>query len=311
MTKIDLITGFLGAGKTTFLKKYLRYLIARGERVCVLEFDYGAVNVDMMLLQEFNDAVDLEMVAGGCDYDCHLRRFKTKLIAMGMKKYDRVIIEPSGLFDTDEFFDTLYDEPLDSWYEIGSVISVVDSGIKKKLSQESKYVLACQIASSGLVVLSKTQNHTDLEIKSTVGFLNMVMSDFGMTFNPDKVLSKNFDALDEHDFEIVLNAGYSTQSHIKMDVMEKNSYSSVYFLNRQLSLKRIENIANSLFNDVEFGKVIRIKGFIQEENQWYEFNMTANEMNKNKLDNGQDVVIVIGENLNEPLIKSLFGEWKN
>ena len=308
MTKIDLITGFLGAGKTTFLKKYLRFLVSKGERVCVLEFDYGAVNVDMMLLQEFNDTVDLEMVAGGCDYDCHLRRFKTKLIAMGMKKYDRVIVEPSGLFDTDEFFDTLYDEPLDNWYEIGSVVSVVDSGIEKSLSKESKYVLACQIGSSGLVILSKTQNHTESEIESTIAFLSDVMTEFGMTFDSNKVISKNFETFDECDFMKIVNAGYSTQPHIKMDVMETNSYSSIYFLNKHLKLKDIENLANTLFNSVEFGKIIRIKGFIQEENQWYEFNMTANEMNKNKLDNGQDVVIVIGENLNEALIKSLFGE---
>ncbi len=308
MTKIDLITGFLGAGKTTFLKKYLRFLVNKGERVCVLEFDYGAVNVDMMLLQEFNDAVDLEMVAGGCDYDCHLRRFKTKLIAMGMKKYDRVIVEPSGLFDTDEFFDTLYDEPLDNWYEIGSVVSIVDSGIEKNLSKESKYVLACQIGSSGLVILSKTQNHTDSEIKSTIAFLSDVMTEFGMTFDSNKLISKNFGAFDECDFMKIVNARYSTQPHIKMDVMESNSYSSIYFLNKHLKLNDIENIANILFNKVEFGKIIRIKGFIQEENQWYEFNMTVNEMNKNRLDNGQDVVIVIGENLNEALIKSLFGE---
>ena len=43
------------------------------------------------------------MVSGGCDADCHRRRFKTKLIAMGMCGYDRVIVEPSGIFDVDEF----------------------------------------------------------------------------------------------------------------------------------------------------------------------------------------------------------------
>ena len=51
MVKIDLITGFLGAGKTTFLKKYAEYLIAKGQNIGILENDFGAVNVDMMLLQ--------------------------------------------------------------------------------------------------------------------------------------------------------------------------------------------------------------------------------------------------------------------
>ena len=52
MVKIDLITGFLGAGKTTFLKKYAAWLMKQGLRIGILENDFGAVNVDMMLLRE-------------------------------------------------------------------------------------------------------------------------------------------------------------------------------------------------------------------------------------------------------------------
>ena len=66
MVKIDLITGFLGAGKTTFLKKYAEYLIAKGQNIGILENDFGAVNVDMMLLQDLmGDNCELEMVSGG------------------------------------------------------------------------------------------------------------------------------------------------------------------------------------------------------------------------------------------------------
>ena len=120
MIPVDLITGFLGAGKTTFIKHYVKYLVSCGKRVGIIENDYGAINVDMMLLQDaLGESVDLEMVAGGCDADCHRRRFKTKLIALGMQGYDRVIVEPSGIFDVDEFFDVLHESPLDQWYEIG------------------------------------------------------------------------------------------------------------------------------------------------------------------------------------------------
>ena len=50
MVKVDLITGFLGSGKTTFIKKYARYLMDQGYNIGILENDFGAVNVDMMLL---------------------------------------------------------------------------------------------------------------------------------------------------------------------------------------------------------------------------------------------------------------------
>ena len=109
MIKIDLITGFLGSGKTTFLKQYAKYLMAQGKNIGILENDFGAVNVDMLLLQELRgDQCELEMISGGCDKETHRRRFRTKLISMGMSGYDRILVEPSGIYDVDEFFDTLY-----------------------------------------------------------------------------------------------------------------------------------------------------------------------------------------------------------
>ena len=68
MVKIDLITGFLGSGKTTFIKKYAQYLMSQGFHIGILENDYGAVNVDMMLLQDLmGEQCELEMISGGCD----------------------------------------------------------------------------------------------------------------------------------------------------------------------------------------------------------------------------------------------------
>ena len=65
MTKIDLITGILGSGKTTFLLRYARELINRGEKIAILENDFGAVNVDMMMLQELKgENCTIENIAG-------------------------------------------------------------------------------------------------------------------------------------------------------------------------------------------------------------------------------------------------------
>lgn len=52
MVQVDLITGFLGSGKTTFIKKYAKYLIDQGLHIAILENDFGAINVDMMVLEE-------------------------------------------------------------------------------------------------------------------------------------------------------------------------------------------------------------------------------------------------------------------
>ena len=176
MVKIDLITGFLGSGKTTFIRKYAQYLMEQGMNIGILENDYGAVNVDMMLLQDLmRDNCELEMVAGGCDKDCHRRRFKTKLIAMGMCGYDRVLVEPSGIFDVDEFFDALREEPLDQWYEIGNVITIVDAKLEKELSDEADFILASEVADAGCILLSHAAEATAEELDATAAHINAAL----------------------------------------------------------------------------------------------------------------------------------------
>ena len=156
MIKVDLVTGFLGSGKTSFIREYAGYLIKNGLRVGILENDYGAVNIDRVLLGGLEgERCGIEMVIGGDDHATHLRRFRTKLIALSMTGYDRVIVEPSGVFDPDEFFDVLRDEPLDSWYEPGSVAAVVDASAPEiPESAEQRYLIAAQAANAGKIILS-------------------------------------------------------------------------------------------------------------------------------------------------------------
>ena len=72
MTKIDLITGILGSGKTTWIHQYAEHLIQQGQRIAILENDFGAVNVDMVMLQDLKcENCQLELIAGGGDPCCH------------------------------------------------------------------------------------------------------------------------------------------------------------------------------------------------------------------------------------------------
>lgn len=301
MTKIDLITGFLGSGKTTFIRNYVEYLLKQGQRVCILENDFGAVNVDTMLVSDLIcDNLDVEMVAGGCDADCHRRRFKTKLIAMGMKKYDRVIVEPSGLYDVDEFFDTLYDEPLDSWYEIGSVVTLVDA--KSEIPFEGA-VLNCfkqEISNSGVIILSKTEL-TDIDsVNKLKEYINETVSDLNRT----AILEKPLTDFSEFDYEMIANAGYKRNDYIKFDV-ESSGFSSLYYMDLNYGLDDWKKIISLLFSDDSFGKVFRVKGFCPYKDGYYEVNATSNDFTIKTRSDGQNVFIVIGETLNEREINKI------
>lgn len=309
MVKIDLITGFLGSGKTTFIKKYAKYLIDQGENIGILENDYGAVNVDMMLLKDLEgENCELEMIAGGCDAECHRRRFRTKLIAMGMCGYDRVIVEPSGIYDVDEFFDVLRDDPIDRWYEIGNVITVVDAKLEPELSDQADYLLASEAANAGCIVLSRSQEAEDAEIENTVAHLNHAMEKVQCKrrFQND-IIIKDWDTFDNTDYEKLLSCGYVSENYRKMHIEEGEIFKSLYFMNLDKTKEEITEAAEKVLEDGECGKVFRVKGFLKDkEEKWLELNATHQEIRTAPISEGQEVVIVIGEEMNEAKIRGYF-----
>ena len=309
MVKIDLITGFLGAGKTTFLKKYAEYLITKGQNIGILENDFGAVNVDMMLLKDrMGDNCELEMVSGGCDADCHRRRFKTKLIAMRMCGYDRVIVEPSGIFDVDEFFDALREEPLDRWYEVGNVIAIVDANLEEHLSEEAEYILASEVANAGEIILSHADEVSAEQADTTVAHLNRALEQIKWPRRVDKeVLRKSTLDLNAEDFNRLISCGYQMESYRKLDMEEKKGFESVYFMNVKMTEEQLKTTVGKLMNDRECGEVFRVKGFLQKEDgSWIQLNATHNGITMNPIEKGQEVIIVIGEGLKEQAIKKYF-----
>lgn len=335
MIKIDLITGFLGSGKTTFIERYARWLVAKGERVCILENDYGAINIDRVLLQDLlGPNCELEMVVGGDGAVAHQRRFRTKLISMAMLGYTRVLVEPSGIYDIDEFFDTLYEEPLDRWYEVGSVLTIVDARLDPGLSPASRYLLASEAANAGKIILSKlpvtasvpkddetlpaedsaavdnidqhpVRAQNDV-IGQTLAVLNQTMEEVQCTRRfayPADVLAKPWDQLEDSDFQMLEAAGYRHVSFLKKAVAEEDAYQSLFYMHYETTPEDLKARVLRLLEDPAAGHVLRIKGF----SSGLELNVTKDERHFRPLSvPTEDVIIVIGEALRKDIVTGYF-----
>lgn len=299
MIKIDLVTGFLGSGKTTFIIKYVNYLVKQGEKVGIIENDFGAINVDMLLLQDkIGDKCDLEMISGGFDQDSHQRRFKTKLIAMKMLGYDRIIIEPSGIYDVDEFFDVLREEPLDSWYEIDNVIAIVNGKLEADLSKEANFLLASQIANAATILLSRIDECNHKQINRTIDHLNKALTMVQCKRKLDnEIMVKKWHDLTDDDFKTISTNGYVLTDYLKLSFDQHEIFNSLFFMNVHQGKEQLINTVKKIFNDHECGKVFRIKGFINENDTWYELNATKQEITLQPISIGQEIIIVIGEQL--------------
>ncbi len=311
MVKVDLITGFLGSGKTTWIKKYVDYLIDKGENVCVLENDFGAINVDTMILADhFKDRADIEMVAGGCDHDCHIRRFKTKLISMAMLGYNRVVVEPSGLFDVDEFFDILHEEPLDRWYSINSVMAIVDKDIyKEELSAQSEYIFASQIAQASKLIVSKLDEIDEIEevTNKLLDYVNKALASISSKKLVERrqCLVKSWDLLDNEDFKELDGLLLELSDFEKSYRIDDLTYQPLFFMNLEMSRQDLERKIADIFANPSCGRVYRIKGYVKEEDHYIELNARPDTCRISQSPIGQEVLILIGEDMRADQIESI------
>ncbi len=309
MIKVDLVTGFLGSGKTTFIRRYARHFLSKGQRVGILENDYGAVNVDAMLLQELeDDGCIVESVAGACDADCHRRRFKTKLIALGMSGLDRVIVEPSGIFDVDEFFDAINEEPLDRWYEPGAVIAIVEACLPEKLSDDAEYYLGSQAANAGVIVISKTEAAAPGQINAVKEHLCRALKSIKCGRSLDgAVTAKGLAELDDADFDRIADSGTVSEGYVKRGTTDSSGFCSLCFMNAPLSPDELKDAAQAIFDDPSCGGVFRVKGFALRGGEWFECNATRTGTALSPVSRGQEIIIVTGERLNRSRIAEHLG----
>ena len=313
MVKVDLITGFLGAGKTTFIRKYVSYLLQQGEKICILENDHGAINVDMMLLSDLrSDRLGIEMVAGGCDYDCHRRRFRTKLITMAMLGYDRVLIEPSGIFDVDEFFDILHEDPLDRRCEIANVLTIVSADLEEDLSEEADYLLASQAAQAGRLIYSRVQEADARAIEAVTAHVNRALAAIkcSRTFSPgENITVRDWDRMTEEDWQEIMTAGYAETGFEKRFSMDETGFQALFFM--RISIPKDQVLANirRIWQDPDVGRIFRIKGFLIDDpdrETWIEVNATAGGTRVTPIPRGQEILIVIDEDLDEEAVDAYF-----
>ena len=313
MPRIDLITGFLGSGKTTFIKKYARFLISHGGMVGILENDYGAVNIDMVLLEDLmGDNCDVEMITGGDGILSHMRRFRTKLISMAMTGYDRVVVEPSGIYDTDDFFDALEEEPLRSWYSPGSIIAIVDANLPDELSEESEYLLVSQTANAGRVILSRcgeddAENERNAE--RVLAHMNRALERFqcDRRLARGDIIAKNWDAFTEKDFVEAALSGMNPADHVKIPLQQEGGYGTLFYFGTKMEEALLRKKLAQTFADAGCGNVMRVKGFVRiGENSRVQVNATRNEIRIEPTVFAREILIVTGEKLQREAIDAIW-----
>ena len=154
MTKIDIMSGFLGAGKTTFIKKLLKEAIA-GEKVVLIENEFGEIGIDGGFLKD--SGIEIREMNSGC-ICCSLVGDFGRSLNEVLTKYtpDRVIIEPSGVGKLSDVMKAVCDVAGEIDVVLNGSVTVVDAQKCKMYMKNFGEFFNNQIESAGTIVLSRT-----------------------------------------------------------------------------------------------------------------------------------------------------------
>ena len=159
MTKVDIISGFLGAGKTTLIKKLLKEVYAN-QQVVLIENEFGEIGIDGGFLKEAG--INITEMNSGC-ICCSLVGDFGKALKEVTEKYhpDRIIIEPSGVGKLSDVRKAVEDAAEAAQLEVNSLITVANAAKIKMYMRTFGEFYNNQVENAGAIILSRTQSMTE------------------------------------------------------------------------------------------------------------------------------------------------------
>lgn len=336
MTKIDIISGFLGAGKTTLIRKLIQEAY-QNEKLVLIENEFGEIGIDGGFLKDAGIAV--KEMNSGC-ICCSLVGDFAQSLTMVMDEYapDRIIIEPSGvgkLSDVIQAVTKLNDERM----TLNSYTTVADAKKVKSYSKNFGEFFNNQIAYAKTIVLSRTQLLSQEKLNEVVALLQKQNPKASLIVTPWEELdgAKILNTMEHSDdmaSELMAEMNHQQEEdcccehhhdhehcshehhheHEDCGCHHHHHHADEVFTSwgketaALYSKDDIQSILNALCEEEVYGKVLRAKGMLRGEHTWYYFDMVPQEY---ELREGAQETIgklcVIGSDLNETALEKLFG----
>ena len=329
--KIDIFSGFLGAGKTTLIKKLIKEAY-HGEKVVLVENEFGEIGVDGGFLKE--SGIQINELNSGCICCSLVGDFKKALHEVAEKfNPDRIVIEPSGVGKLSDVISAALSAEIEDAY-INTATTVVDAAKCKMYMKNFGEFFDDQIKNAKCIVLSHSDKCTAEKLAEAVKLIKEVNPVSTVVTTPwdeltgeqivgamehSKTLSGELEELEEEakhehehhrhhhhddDDEHECCCGHHHHHHHADEVFSSWGVET----GKKFTEKEIETALESLESG-KYGVVLRAKGIVDSaDGKWIHFDYVPSEPDVRR--GGSDVtgrLCVIGQNLDEHALKELFG----
>lgn len=317
MTKIDIISGFLGAGKTTFIKKMIEEAFV-GEKLVLIENEFGEVGIDGGFLKD--SGIEITEMNSGCiccslvgDFGKNLNEVITKFHP------DRILIEPSGVGKLSDVMKSVIDVEKEQDVKLNALVTVVNA---KKASKQMKAFgefFNNQIEFATTIVLSRTQSTTPEQLELCVKQMQELNGKAAIITTPwdaikGEQILKVMEGQDSLEMKLLAEAHHKAEEeeheheHHHEHDHEENEHHHEHGENctcgchdhdhehhhhhhadevftswgketpHKFTREKIEEVLKTLSESEEYGMILRAKGMVEDVNgSWIYFDMVPGE----------------------------------
>lgn len=338
MTKVDIISGFLGAGKTTLIKKLVSE-VYQGEQIVLIENEFGEIGIDGTFMN--NAGIEVTEINSGCICCSLVGDFEASLKEV-LETYhpDRIIIEPSGVGKLSDVIKAVGDVHSHE-LELDNYIAVIDAKKCRLYTKNFGEFFNNQIEYASLIILSRTQDISNFQLEECLNIIKEHNDKANIITTPwdqlnKEILTNAFSNSDSLRDELLTELDICPQCHHHHDHHDEchhehehnhdhncqcdhdhhHHHADEVFTSwskqtpKKYSKDQLEIILKILSSDPSYGNILRAKGYVDSNtNDWWYFDLVPGEYeirSGNADFTGR--ICVIGEKLNEQKLDTLFNE---
>ena len=215
MTKIDIVSGFLGAGKTTLIKKLLNEAL-KDSKVVLIENEFGEIGIDGGFLKDAG--IEIKEMNSGCICCSLVGDFGTSLKeVMNTYQPERILIEPSGVGKLSDVMKAVQDVIDEHEVQLNSAVAVVDASKCKMYIKNFGEFFINQIEHAGTIILSRTGNISEDKLKKAVELIREHNTKATIITTP-------WDALDGKDILATIEGATDLEAELMAELKEQREH---------------------------------------------------------------------------------------